>query len=503
LTSNRRGKARLARRELRGGLVVDILGFLAGSHPFTDDLDNTVTRRVAVDHLDVMHHRRVRRPGPLHRCVPAETGALEQAAAERRLDLALLVDCTDDVVHSLRSANYDLAVGYTGYFVEHPTMDIPAALHERDLLVIDLDPGWTPRDAKELYPAGDNLARGNHAREPRDMGAPLDRFGEAMSRGGIVIYLMEGVTPPLVGAPPLRGESFDWLPGARQSLGGQHDPLTTTAIADDRYLSVPGALFDELPELAHLLSSQVQEVRGLRTLSGVGAILLNESGRTKAGVFQSILHGKKSGPVMLLPYFRRKPAALHALLTGVLPKLSPALFPERDRSWATDGDDYQMPAVLDARRKRQELVRAHEQAMAELDAEEAAAVLAARPFTALLNSHGEDLHPVVRDALDWLGFQVRDYDAERKAAGERLVEDLQVKDGEYFAVVEVTSSKGNAKDKDFQDLTKYILWRTRDPGRDDVKDVQGLLVMNQHYLVNDRENSPVAIVGFPHRLWGG
>jgi hypothetical protein len=64
----------------------------------------------------------------------------------------VLLDCADDVVAALRNADYDVVVGYTGYFAEHPEMDIPSHLHEKDLLIVDLDPGWTPRPSDEVLP---------------------------------------------------------------------------------------------------------------------------------------------------------------------------------------------------------------------------------------------------------------------------------------------------------------------------------------------------------------
>jgi hypothetical protein len=118
-----------------------------------------------------------------------------------------------------------------------------------------------------------------------------------------------------------------------------------------------------------------------------------------------------------------------------------------------------------------------------LKPEEAKAVAEQASFTALLTATGEDLRQAVLHALNWLGFEdVTDADAVRETQGKGKHEDIQLKDGDYFALVEVTSGKGNAKEAPFQDLQKYIKWRQKDPGRDDIEpfEIRGLLVMNQH-----------------------
>ena len=411
----------------------------------------------------------------------------------RNLPRIVLLDCADDVITSLRASGYDVEIGYTGYFAEHPTCEIPPGLREKDLLVVDLDPGWQPRPFEEVMPVeykgytAPPVA--DHARESRRNAEPLQGFAESLKRGGVILCLLEGHTaPPAVGEGPFRGGTFDWLPIRPPGASMYGTWLTTVEVGVDRYLSVPDHVVEELPALAQLLGSPVQDVTSLRTLVGVEPLLVNESGAAKAGV----LNTRDGGLVMLLPHFKRKPAALHRLIGTVLPALRPDWFPVRESDWGNE-DAYQMPEVQRIRQRRRALEAQHEQALADLERDKAAARVEQKLFTDLLRAHGEALHPVVRDVLSWLGFDVTDHDARQKESGGRLEEDLQVKDGAYFAVAEVTSARGNAKDKDFMDLEKYRTWRAKKPGRDDIDpgDIRGLLIVNQMHRDEPAKREPL------------
>lgn len=403
----------------------------------------------------------------------------------------VLLDCNDEVVSSIRAAEYDLEVGYTGYFQEHPAMEVPKNLHEKDLLVVDLDPGWKPKSSGELFPPrNDDFggAAGKHAREPFLRGEPLRAFNDALKRGAVLILLLEGKTLPVDGKKG-RGSLFSWLPVDEVPFGrtGKRTGLHTIDIARDEFLKLAPDM--EGPnDLTELLTSQVQQVTSLRTLTKCEPLLVNESGGIKAG----FLTLEAGGLVLLLPYFHRKPAALHRLLNSILPASNSELFPVRTKDWP-EKDAYQMPVVRRLRDERRRLQAEHEKRLVVLEGEEADAVEQQQPFTSLLKAHGEDLPPVVQSALDFLGFEVTDHDAEQRAKNGRYEEDLQVKDGDYFAVVEVTSSRGNAKDKDFTDLLKYRGWRAKDPGRDDVDatNISGMLIVNQMHQVEPAKRQPL------------
>jgi hypothetical protein len=80
--------------------------------------------------------------------VPAAASRLAAVTLPR----IVLFDCSDEVVTSIRGAGHDVEVAYTGYFEEHPDPTCTEDLHEKDLLVFDLDPGWTPRPWEVVLP---------------------------------------------------------------------------------------------------------------------------------------------------------------------------------------------------------------------------------------------------------------------------------------------------------------------------------------------------------------
>ena len=102
------------------------------------------------------------------------------------------IDCNDAVVDALRANGYDLEEGFSGFFTEHPAIDVPP-LEEKDLLIVDLDPGWTPRPWKELFPTPslqDPNPANPHLRDSRP--GHLFGFEPAYARGGVVLCLLEG-----------------------------------------------------------------------------------------------------------------------------------------------------------------------------------------------------------------------------------------------------------------------------------------------------------------------
>jgi hypothetical protein len=378
----------------------------------------------------------------------------------------LTLDCTHEVVESIRQAGYDVEAGATGLFEGIP-MRLPAALHEKDLIIVDRAPGWTPRQHRDLFPDGP-IPTPEHACRPRGGAYPLSGFEPAFERGALVVCLLEerihrGTADSLA--------RFGWLAGSKATTGG---------LSQDTYLRLtPQA--ERIPPLSKLLTDHADQLAGARVIKNMaGAVpwLVNDAEDWKAA-FE--LRG--SGGFLYLPFFRRKTTAIRRLLREVLPAISPKLFPPRVETWS-EKDEYQFFGVLEVRARRAELERAHAERLAGLEREESAAKAEQRPFVELLEADSHDLRKVVHRVLTWLEFEeVVDEDARREAAGiKQREEDLQLRDGDFFAVVEVTSGRGNAREKDFLDLQKYRYRRQQDPGRDDIDPlaIRGLLVMNQH-----------------------
>lgn len=45
-----------------------------------------------------------------------------------------MLDCSDELVASVRGDGYNVTVGYTGFFEEHPRVELPPNLHEIDVI---------------------------------------------------------------------------------------------------------------------------------------------------------------------------------------------------------------------------------------------------------------------------------------------------------------------------------------------------------------------------------
>jgi hypothetical protein len=384
---------------------------------------------------------------------------------EPELPRILMLDCADELVASVKQDAHNVEVGYTGFFKDHPLQFAPN-LHEKDIVFVDLEPGWASHPADHLYPIGPSQHVIGHLRDLRPgSGGSLERFIPAFARGALLICLMEA---KVVHGASARWQSFDWLAGSRVT--------SSPHVSDDRAFHVAD---DTPPELEQLLIANRESIRGERILHQVSPLLHNDAGEIKAG-----WEVEGRGGRLFLPYFDRKTTAVRRLLRDVLPTISPQLFPARGRPDWHEADDYQLSRVLSVRQQRTSLLEEHASAMERLAEAEALAHREQEPFLALLTAQSDALRVAVRHALEWFGFEeVVDEDERRRAAGiEGKAEDLQLKDGDYFAVVEVTSGKGGAREKDYEDLVKYQRRRQETPGRQDIEPltIRGLLVMNQH-----------------------
>lgn len=366
---------------------------------------------------------------------------------------------------------YEVAVGYTGFFQSHPDRVIPDDLDARDLLLVDLEPGWQPRPREEIMPTksvppGSYTPTADHARDPIDRNPPLHDFRPALERGGLAVVLLEEHPTGFIGT---HRNDFDWLP-TKERVATTGVRIAPSLVARNDYPT----------GIQKLLADHGGDVVAARQLTGIRPILADEAGHFRAG-FQLVGPSPPAGGVLFLPFFRRKVPALRRLLAEVLPQHNADLFPAPEQDWTGD-DRYQMPGVQALRAARKAEQDRHADELERLEQEELRARSAQEQFTALLTKTGTALAPHVAAALDRLGFEVTDVDKEREKAGKPLEEDLRIGDGAYFAVVSVKSSKGNAKEDDFMDVAKFQRFRERTPSDDqNGREVRGMLVMNQLY----------------------
>jgi hypothetical protein len=365
----------------------------------------------------------------------------------------LLIDCADELYESLGSDGYAVSQAYSGDFAGRPAPPGIAALHETDVLIIDWDPGF------ERAVSGPDEATSG-----RKKAALFERFKSCYGRGAFAICFLDERFSPW--------ESLGFLPGATT-----HSPGASV----DKHPKITKECVQYFPDLARLFQDNAADLKQHRSLVSVRpsyALLRNEADEVKA-LFEPI----DDGGIFFLPRFDRKVIAVRRLLRDVLPKMSPELFPERVDDWLAK-DEYQSSTVVAVRRSIDELKKEYESSLVQLRGKEEAARREHTSMLDLLTAESHDLRRPVKDALELLGFDVRDMDVINSEAGRNPEEDLQIKRDGYFAVVEVTSGKGNAREKDLQDLLKYQRRRAKEPGREDVEglDVSGLLVMNQYVL---------------------
>jgi hypothetical protein len=198
----------------------------------------------------------------------------------------------------------------------------------------------------------------------------------------------------------------------------------------------------------------------------------NKYGQAIAGV---ILAKKSRGRVLLLPHFRDKEQAVVDLFEGVLPEISPHLFPEFEGGRWTHRDEYEHPSILAKWAVQREVAR---RAKVELDRLQSEIEQERNKFNflhGLLTKSGHDLVEDVRTALGFIGFKqvVLVDDAEATEANKQ--EDIQIHDNSPVLLLEIKGISALPREDDTQQVTKYVHRRAKQWNRLDVK---GVCVVN-------------------------
>ena len=189
---------------------------------------------------------------------------------------------------------------------------------------------------------------------------------------------------------------------------------------------------------------------------------------------------------VVLPQLASNVRALLQILQTV-ERLWPALFPEHNKTAWLHSDEFLLP---DERAKDNEIEGTIAEAVKKIAKlrEEREQLTKANSFIRQLLVATEDaklelserLSSLVKQALEFLGFSVRDIDQQTKTAIKK--EDFWVTDEEYFAITEVTGTTNtNPKVKEFNDILGRITTiykRKTDLIPEGVTEVRGLLVLN-------------------------
>lgn len=195
------------------------------------------------------------------------------------------------------------------------------------------------------------------------------------------------------------------------------------------------------------------------------------------------------GFYLFLPYFNLENISVIKLLTkDILPKQFPELFEQPVESW-TKKEDYQLPEIIKAQEKIDELDKTYKTQRENLDNQyNDIWVKEQEPYLKLITSQGEELKEAVANLFREFGYFVVDVDKFMKEKGleNSLDEDLwllgeEVNDfnlilsREDLKLVEVKGIKHVPKDDDVTAITKYVRKRIRETKNSQIK---GLFVVN-------------------------
>lgn len=212
----------------------------------------------------------------------------------------------------------------------------------------------------------------------------------------------------------------------------------------------------------------------------------NRWGKTVAGML--VQQGGK-GTVVVLPQIEDKSAAVEWVVDELAPKLSPQLFPDRERSAWRNHEGLELPPVPALRAELREVRReaAKREAALQVRIEDARAESAW--LLDLLDGTDDVLVHAAKRALEICGLQdVRDADAELAATepdADRR-EDLQVHDRSTLLLVEVKGiARPRPRESEALQVAKYLAPRMRDFDR---TDIVGLSIINheRHQLPAQR-----------------
>lgn len=180
---------------------------------------------------------------------------------------------------------------------------------------------------------------------------------------------------------------------------------------------------------------------------GVTAFVRETGGAACAGLWKR--PGKSKTEWWWLPDGCPREIEWVAAASRHLSTVDPVAFPPADADWATHGrwmTAQEASAVHALRSARDELRRVVEEQESQVSDKKALLVEAqseaANGARRLLTHQGDDLKTAVQNALETFGFEVEDSDDKRKRDDKSLLEDLQVRDDDWCAIIEV---RGYAK----------------------------------------------------------
>jgi len=177
-------------------------------------------------------------------------------------------------------------------------------------------------------------------------------------------------------------------------------------------------------------------------------------------------------------------------------RTDPVAFPAQVDDWTAESrwmNAAELEAIAELRSAEDALSSALAEHRALVDAAAVALGQATREATdtdrRLLTEQGDELKSQVSRALTELGFEVVDSDAAREDTGEPLLEDLQIRNGEWVAIVEVRGySKSGGKTSDLLRLGRAATGFERQHGS---APTARWYVVNHHIATSPSKRPPV------------
>lgn len=394
----------------------------------------------------------------------------------RNLPRILLIDFLSEEVKWLADQGYNAVGGLSGYGYRGQWQYLPAP-HEKDIVFYDTSGQRIERKPDE--PALIDLLE---YKTPPEFFQYFDRVVE---RGGWIVAFV--------------GEKCK-----DRHLSLVRLDLDLSPIRESTSFEIPDSVDEYDPLLAVFRrfkdSMRVPFSIGLkqafRDESIFYELIWDELGRVGGWLITPF---RAHGFYLIVPDFGRNIEVVEMLLTEVLPKISPGLFPGREEfAWLAE-EWYKFPKVAAIKDKIHALQKETEEKLngyqEQIDSIEAKL----RPFKQILiaddeHFEGDDkLSAAVQHVLSFLGFDVQDVDQTMRK-GKTKREDLWVRDkNSYFGICECTGTTGGAEEKFYSQLLKEKDLATRELKR---VDLRGLLVVN-HFRQQDARQRPKLYAASP------
>jgi len=422
----------------------------------------------------------------------------------------LLVDLPKECDERLRDEGYNASAGTFGrpwaitnqdayYYVALESAALPN-FEEQEVIVADL-----ARPDLGQNPAGDPPASGTrtiYARgveglvdpRPRVMREVTSAFDRALEHGGALVVFAD--------AP----QSGNYALGEQRHAGGNFWPSETVEMNNWGLQANVAGMIVSYAEGDEIVASDAAKQLGLKTVLEAStytctfepdyrdserwySLAKNKYDADVAGILLDT--DGKVGPVLVLPRVPDQALVVRDLVTDLLPRLAPRVFPDaEDAGWA-HATAYELPEVATLRAQIEEERARADERVSELQEQIDAKRDDFGYLHELLIQQDDRLVQAVIQALETLGFEkVVDADKEAEERGDRgdRREDLQILDDSPSILAEVKGIAGQPSEENSLQVTKYLAPRMKEWGRTDIR---GLTIINHQRNLPplDRDNT--------------